>query len=201
MPGFTRPANRPQPDRLRLPHARDRTPIVFDIACSVAARGHILLAAREGRPIPAGMGARRSGAPTTDTQRALRGMLLPVGGHKGIGIAMMVECLAGALAATADSIATANATRFPTGGAAGRQGAFFGWCGPARSSMPGCIGDYMSEWTTTYLEAGGDDARLPGASGRRGSKARGANAASSCPHAVEQELRGVGARLRVPFPS
>ena len=31
------------------------------------------------------------GAPTTDTASALRGMLLPAGGHKGIGIAMMVE--------------------------------------------------------------------------------------------------------------
>ena len=39
------------------------------------------------------------GEPTTDMARALRGMLLPVGGHKGIGIAMMVECLAGAMAA------------------------------------------------------------------------------------------------------
>ena len=36
--------------------------------------------------------------------RALKGALLPMGGHKGIGIAMMVECLAGALTATAESL-------------------------------------------------------------------------------------------------
>ena len=79
-------------------------PLVFDIACSVAARGHILLAAREGKPIPAGWAVDEEGAPTTDAKRALKGALLPMGGHKGMGIAMMVECLAVAMAATAASL-------------------------------------------------------------------------------------------------
>ena len=69
------------PSRARC---RRSAPIVFDIACSVAARGHILLAAREGRSIPEGWALDEHGEPTTDTQPPhCEGMLLPVGGHKG----------------------------------------------------------------------------------------------------------------------
>ena len=98
LPGFRRAAIGHNPLAFACP-VPDSTPIVFDIACSVAARGHILLAAREGRPIPEGWALDELGAPTVDAQRALQGALLPMGGHKGVGIAMMVECLAGALAA------------------------------------------------------------------------------------------------------
>ena len=58
------------PSRARC---RATAPIVFDIACSVAARGHILLAAREGRAIPEGWALDEHGRPTTDASRRLRG--------------------------------------------------------------------------------------------------------------------------------
>ena len=198
MPGFTRPAIGHNPIAFGCPMPGS-TPIVFDIACSVAARGHILLAAREGRSIPEGWALDESGAPTTDTQRALRGMLLPVGGHKGIGIAMMVECLAGALAATADSMRQ-DRDAIPEGGAAGRQGAFLWLVRPGSFVEAGLHGDYMTEWTTTYLAAGGDDARLPGGRGAA-LESEGRATGIALPDAVEQELRGVADRLRVPFPS
>lgn len=41
--------------------------------------------------------ARIDGAPTTDPRAALDGFLLPVGGHKGYGLALMVDLLAGVL--------------------------------------------------------------------------------------------------------
>ncbi|PTN49856.1 hypothetical protein DAI43_20740 [Achromobacter xylosoxidans] len=73
-------------------------PLVFDMACSVAARGHILLAAREGRDIPADWALDGAGQSTTAADAALEGALLPMSGHKGMGLAIMAECLAGALA-------------------------------------------------------------------------------------------------------
>lgn len=75
----------------------DAPPLVFDIACSVAARGHILLAHKEDRDIPTGWALNRLGQTTTDAQEALDGALLPMAGHKGLGLAMLVECLAGAM--------------------------------------------------------------------------------------------------------
>ena len=165
MPGFARAAIGHNPLAFGCPMPGS-APIVFDIACSVAARGHILLAAREGRPIPEGWALDEEGAPTTDTQRALRGMLLPVGGHKGIGIAMMVECLAGALAATADS-SRSDRNAIPASGAVGRQGAFLWLVRPGAFVDSAVFGDYMTEWTDSYLEAGGEQARLPGARGER----------------------------------
>jgi LDH2 family malate/lactate/ureidoglycolate dehydrogenase len=41
------------------------------------------------------------GAPTTSTDGALKGMLMPLGGYKGSGLAMMVEILCGVLSAGA----------------------------------------------------------------------------------------------------
>ena len=103
----------------------------------MAARGHILLAAREGRDIPEGWALDSQGRPTTDAKEALDGSLLPMGGHKGIGIAMMVECLAGALAATAASLEPeaqppAHLRRH------GRQGAFLWMVDPRPSCRTTC---------------------------------------------------------------
>jgi LDH2 family malate/lactate/ureidoglycolate dehydrogenase len=44
------------------------------------------------------------GVPTTDTEAAVRGMPMPLGGYKGSGLAMMVEMLCGALSGGAMSV-------------------------------------------------------------------------------------------------
>jgi LDH2 family malate/lactate/ureidoglycolate dehydrogenase len=125
-------------------------------------------------------------------------MLLPMGGHKGIGIAMMVECLAGALAATANSLES-DRNAIPKGGAPGRQGTFLWLVRPGAFADAAVFGDYMAEWTASYLDAGGDDARLPGARGDRLEREGRANGIE-LPDIMEQELRSVGTRLRIPFP-
>lgn len=198
MPGFRRAAIGHNPLAFGCP-VPGAAPIVFDIACSVAARGHILLAAREGRPIEEGWAVDEAGVPTTDAQRALRGALLPMGGHKGIGIAMMVECLAGALAATAESLA-GKGNELNVGGAAGRQGAFLWLVQPDAFAAEDLFGRYMAQWTATYLDAGGTDARLPGARGdalERAARERGI----ALPAAIERELVALGAELGIPFPA
>jgi LDH2 family malate/lactate/ureidoglycolate dehydrogenase len=67
------------------------------MATSVVARGKIIMAAQRGEAIPEGWAVDASGAPTTDAQAALEGSVLPFGGPKGYGIAMMVEVMAGIL--------------------------------------------------------------------------------------------------------
>jgi LDH2 family malate/lactate/ureidoglycolate dehydrogenase len=73
-------------------------PFLLDMAMSVAARAKIRTAARKGEPIPATWATDRAGLPTTDPKAALDGFLLPIGGHKGYGLALMVDLFSGLLA-------------------------------------------------------------------------------------------------------
>ncbi|MEW2398255.1 Ldh family oxidoreductase [Streptomyces sp. NPDC046862] len=72
-------------------------PILLDMALSEAALGKIRLAAQEGRPIPPTWATDRDGTPTTDPAEALAGLLLPAAGHKGYGLALVVDVLTGVL--------------------------------------------------------------------------------------------------------
>ncbi len=66
-------------------------PLVLDMATSVAAGGKVSLAIDKGIPIPEGWAIDKDGHPTTDPRAV--GALLPFGGYKGSGLAMMLECL------------------------------------------------------------------------------------------------------------
>jgi LDH2 family malate/lactate/ureidoglycolate dehydrogenase len=71
--------------------------IVLDMASSVVARGKIRLAASTGEAIPLGWALDEHGLPTEDPAAAMRGTLLPIGGPKGYGIALVVDILSGVL--------------------------------------------------------------------------------------------------------
>jgi L-2-hydroxycarboxylate dehydrogenase (NAD+) len=72
-----------------------RTPVLLDMAMSVAARGKLVEAAKKGERIPEGWAVDRWGRPTTDPEEGLRGALSPFGGPKGYGLAFVLELLAG----------------------------------------------------------------------------------------------------------
>ncbi len=75
-----------------------KTPVVYDMATASMALGEVQVAKREGHKVPIGTGLNKDGKETTDPgEIADGGVLLPFGGYKGSGIAMMVELLAGAL--------------------------------------------------------------------------------------------------------
>ncbi|WP_426958345.1 Ldh family oxidoreductase [Muricoccus radiodurans] len=76
-------------------------PVILDMALSVAARAKIRQFAARGEPMPEGWATDAEGRPTTDAAAALKGFLLPVGGHKGYGLAIMVDLLAGLLSGAA----------------------------------------------------------------------------------------------------
>jgi L-2-hydroxycarboxylate dehydrogenase (NAD+) len=77
--------------------AGDEPPVVLDMATTVAAYGKVKAKAKRGESMPVGWMVDRQGQPLTDPQRAHEGFLLPIGGHKGYGLALIVGLLAGTL--------------------------------------------------------------------------------------------------------
>jgi len=76
----------------------DGRPWLLDMATTAVAAGKIYKAYFAGEPsVPAGWALDREGRPTTDTKEAYHGLLMPLGGYKGYGLAMMVEILSGVL--------------------------------------------------------------------------------------------------------
>lgn len=80
---------------------RDAPPLIIDLSLSEVARGKLMVAAREGKPIPEGWALDRDGNPTTDAKAGLDGMMLPAGGVKGAMLALVVELLSCALTGAA----------------------------------------------------------------------------------------------------
>jgi len=78
--------------------ARHGRPVVLDMSMSVVARGKIRYAALKGEDIPEGWGLNSKGHPTTNPNEVLKGgSLVPIGGVKGSGLALMIDILCGVL--------------------------------------------------------------------------------------------------------
>ncbi len=82
----------------------EEPPIVIDMATCAAAYGKVEMARRTAKEIPEGWAIDRDGAPTTDPDAMVEGgALLPLGsdrergGHKGYGLAVMVDVLSAVL--------------------------------------------------------------------------------------------------------
>jgi len=73
-------------------------PIILDMSPAVAARGKIRRAERRGETIPLGYALDAQGRPTSDPKAALAGgVVLPIGEHKGSGIAMFMDIFGGVI--------------------------------------------------------------------------------------------------------
>ena len=77
--------------------AGDEPAIVLDMATTVAAYGKVKTKAQRGEMMPEGWMMDRQGKPLTDPKRANEGFLLPIGGYKGYGLALVMGLLAGNL--------------------------------------------------------------------------------------------------------
>ncbi|WP_031499160.1 Ldh family oxidoreductase [Bryobacter aggregatus] len=74
------------------------SPFLLDMATTTVAANKIFNAHSAGKPeIPAGWALDANGVPTTQTEAAYKGLLQPLGGYKGSGLAVMVEMLCGVL--------------------------------------------------------------------------------------------------------
>ena len=82
----------------------EEKPWLLDMATTTVAAGKIFKANINGQPqIPANWAMDSEGVPTTDTATALKGLLMPLGGYKGSGLAMMAEILCAVLSGGAMS--------------------------------------------------------------------------------------------------
>jgi LDH2 family malate/lactate/ureidoglycolate dehydrogenase len=84
------------PIAISVPSSSGNT-ISLDMSTSHQARGKITLAHKKGESIPKGWAVDAQGLPTTDPSDALAGSLLPMGGHKGSGLAIMIDILSGVM--------------------------------------------------------------------------------------------------------
>src|SRR5690606_8126840 len=150
LPGWTQRAIGNNPLAFAAPVA-GRPPLVFDMATSVVARGFLRQAIRENTPIPDGWALAPDGSPTTDPEAAWAGAILPVGGYKGMGLAMLVQTLCNSMLANSQDV---NA------GDTASMGGFLMVMNPAL--IEDGFGADVDTWLSTYQRAGGDDARYPG---------------------------------------
>lgn len=135
------------------------SPLVVDQSSSMVAKVAVIDAYKRGVALPEGWALDRHGRPTTDAALAMEGTLVPAGGHKGAGLALMVDILAGGL----------------TGSHFSFEASSFGDCegGPPRTGQlmiainPAMLGgaNFMGrmEVLLTAMLASGDEIRLPGA--------------------------------------
>jgi LDH2 family malate/lactate/ureidoglycolate dehydrogenase len=72
-------------------------PIILDMACSIVARGRIRLAAQRNERIPSSWAIDAHGMPVEDPHEAMQGVVLPMAGYKGYGIAFVNEIMSAIL--------------------------------------------------------------------------------------------------------
>ena len=72
-----------------------KIPFILDTSVSMINRGKIRVASRTGEKIPEGVALDKFGKPTTDANKALQGVQLPIAGFRGSGLAWMVDILSG----------------------------------------------------------------------------------------------------------
>jgi len=94
-----------------------QAPVVLDMSASVVARGKIRRAQRLKDEIPIGWALNEKGEPITEPGAALKGTLLPIGGPKGYGLALIIDVLAGMISGSkyGKDVETFHQLRGPTG--------------------------------------------------------------------------------------
>jgi len=90
-PGGTEAVLGTNPVAIAIPSSRG--PVVLDMGTSAFMMTEVMLRERLGQPLPDGVAIGPGGEPTTDPALARRGALLPFGGYKGFGLALMVQAL------------------------------------------------------------------------------------------------------------
>ena len=85
------------PIAIAIPAGKE-APVILDIATSLSSFGNIRQHLARGEPLQEGWVVHsKTGQPITDPKKVDEGVLLPIGGHKGSGLALMIGLLAGVL--------------------------------------------------------------------------------------------------------
>ena len=196
--GGTEPYFGTNPIAAAIPVA-GRPPVVIDVSASVVARGNIIMAAKTGRPIPLGWAIDRDGNPTTDPEAAITGAVLPMAGHKGYALALLVEALAGVMAGAAFGPRVGGMYGDAPGSDTGH---LFMAIDPAsfgeRDVFFQRMAQMASEIESVRPAPGGGPPRLPG-DRRHANRQRSLKHGIEIPVEVARELAELGERLGVPF--
>lgn len=88
------------PLAIAIPAATE-LPIIYDAAFSGSSHGKIRIYQQKGLTLPEGWAFDRNGASTTDPAIAIEGLLAPIGGFKGTGLALIMGVLASMLSGAA----------------------------------------------------------------------------------------------------
>lgn len=182
---------------------------VLDMATSAITWGHVLVAARGGTSLPEGVAIDGDGRPTTDPDRVLAsGALLGLGGlessggHKGYGLALMIDLLTGVLAGAAFGSRVIPLSSSPVGPS--NLGQLFLAIDPRAlgdDGFPSRVEELLAELRASppssdasgpVLIHGDPEASLEATSRREGIRMTYPDHAS---------LRALGERLAIPFPA
>lgn len=145
------------PWSLAVPGGADGIAFVIDQSASVVAKSEVMKRARAGEPIPEGWALDADGRPTTSGEAALKGTMVPAGGYKGVGSALLVELMAACLTGATPGI---QASPFSgTQGGPPRTGQFF----IAIDPRPTSAGDFSARLEVVLAAMKSDPGcRLPG---------------------------------------
>ncbi len=180
--GGSRPVVGTNPVSLAVPDGAGEAALLIDQSASVIAKSEVMRHARAGQPIPEGWALDADGRPTTDPDAALRGSMAPSGGYKGVGVALLVEVMAAALAGATLGLHAAPFSG-PTGGPP-RTGQFFLAIDPG-ATAPESFGAAIA---TLLAAIRADGARVPG-DGRRSARQRARREGVAVASATLQRVR------------
>ena len=160
--GARKPVLGTNPWSLAVPDGAGGARFVIDQSASVVAKSEVIKRSKSGEAIPEGWAFDAEGKPTTDPAAGLKGTMVPAGGYKGVGSALLVEVFAACLAGATPGI-QASPFSGPAGGPP-KTGQFFIAIAPDASS-----GGAFADRLAVVVEALGAETggRLPG--GRRAS--------------------------------
>lgn len=176
-------------------------PMMLDIANTVVARGKIFHARQKGLPIPDNWAMDADGNRTTDPVAALAGVILPMAGHKGYAIALMMDVLSGVLSGS--GILTEVSSPYKTDKPS-RSGHFFlalniESFGPL-AAFHARMEQMIAEVKAVPLTPGFDEILYPGELEAR-NEARHARDGLDLPEKTMADLRAEADRLGVTWPA
>ncbi|MEP2718450.1 Ldh family oxidoreductase [Pseudophaeobacter sp.] len=183
--GGAKPVLGTNPISIAAPGGDGEALVLIDQSASTIAKSEVMKHAREGKALPRGWVLDAEGNPTTDPEAGLKGSMVPSGGYKGVGIALMVEMMAAAM--TGASLGTeASPFSGPVGGPP-KTGQFFIAIDPDVTAEGG-FGERIATLVASIRDQEG--ARLPG-DGRASARTRAARDGVAVSVATLEKLRAL----------
>lgn len=172
----------------------DQDPLVLDIAPS-ASFSKVRMHAAANEPLPEGWALDKDGKPTTDAHAALTGSLIPLGDHKGFGLAMVSEILCSVLT---------GGDFGPESGQSGKVGHFLLVMDPslfmAHPDFARRVAEYISRIKASARQPGVEEIFYPGERAGRLEREARARGTHTMPRILWEPLQETAADLGLDLP-